>query len=63
MPSTGIEPVTFPMSRERATAAPTGLKTLKLFWLARSLRERTYSTSAAPTELKSVYIFIISNLS
>ena len=26
MPSTGIEPVTFPMSRERATAAPTGLK-------------------------------------
>ena len=26
VPSTGIEPVTFPMSRERATAAPTGLK-------------------------------------
>ncbi len=26
MPSTGIEPVTFPMSRERATAAPTGLE-------------------------------------
>ena len=29
LPSTGIEPVTFPMSRERATAAPTGLKTLQ----------------------------------
>ena len=28
VPSTGIEPVAFPMSRERATAAPTGLKTL-----------------------------------
>ncbi len=27
LPSTGIEPVAFPMSRERATAAPTGLKT------------------------------------
>lgn len=26
LPSTGIEPVAFPMSRERATAAPTGLK-------------------------------------
>ncbi len=26
VPSTGIEPVAFPMSRERATAAPTGLK-------------------------------------
>lgn len=28
VPSTGIEPVAFPMSRERATAAPTGLKSL-----------------------------------
>lgn len=28
VPSTGIEPVTFPMSRERATAAPTGLKSV-----------------------------------
>ncbi len=26
VPSIGIEPMTFPMSRERATAAPTGLK-------------------------------------
>ena len=26
VPSTGFEPVTFPMSRERATTAPTGLK-------------------------------------
>ena len=30
VPSTGIEPVTFPMSRERATAAPTGLKSVYL---------------------------------
>ena len=30
VPSTGIEPVTFPMSRERATAAPTGLKTAQI---------------------------------
>ena len=28
VPSTGIEPVAFPMSRERATAAPTGRKLL-----------------------------------
>ena len=28
VPSTGIEPVTFPMSRERATAAPTGPKSI-----------------------------------
>ena len=28
VPSTGIEPVAFPMSRERATAAPTGRKSL-----------------------------------
>ena len=46
VPSTGIEPVTFPMSRERATAAPTGLKSVStaqiIFPLARSLeRERT----------------------
>ena len=26
VPSIGIEPMTFPMSRERATAAPTGPK-------------------------------------
>ena len=26
VPSIGFEPMTFPMSRERATAAPTGLK-------------------------------------
>ena len=26
VPSTGFEPVTFPMSRERATTAPTGLR-------------------------------------
>ena len=30
LPSTGIEPVTFPMSRERATAAPTGLKSTQI---------------------------------
>lgn len=28
VPSIGIEPMTFPMSRERATAAPTGLKSV-----------------------------------
>ena len=30
VPSIGIEPMTFPMSRERATAAPTGLKSVEL---------------------------------
>ena len=30
VPSTGIEPVAFPMSRERATAAPTGLKSTQI---------------------------------
>ena len=33
VPSIGIEPMTFPMSRERATAAPTGLKTGLIFIL------------------------------
>ena len=28
VPSIGFEPMTFPMSRERATAAPTGLKSV-----------------------------------
>ena len=49
------------MSRERATAAPTGLKiysnSTTIFLLARSQeRERTYVTSAAPTGLKSIFI-------
>ena len=35
VPSTGIEPVTFPMSRGRATAAPTGLKTLQTTRIAK----------------------------
>ncbi len=29
VPSIGFEPMTFPMSRERATPAPTGLKTIR----------------------------------
>ena len=29
VPSIGFEPMTFPMSRERATPAPTGLKSGK----------------------------------
>ncbi len=45
VPSIGIEPMTFPMSRERATAAPTGLKLFTVtayFQRARPLeRERT----------------------
>ena len=67
VPSIGFEPMTFPMSRERATPAPTGLKTILLFIkrrikpqllsLARvPLRERTYFTSPAPTGLKSISI-------
>ena len=35
LPSTGIEPVTFPMSRERATAAPTGLKITQILLIYR----------------------------
>ena len=41
LPSTGIEPVTFPMSRERATAAPTGLKTAYILLI--SLRENQFA--------------------
>lgn len=44
VPSIGIEPMTFPMSRERATAAPTGLKLFTVtayFQQARSLRAGT----------------------
>ena len=68
VPSTGIEPVTFPMSRERATAAPTGLKSIS--YNSKSLNFATafpvgafpksgnvlYVTSAAPTGLKSKII-------
>ena len=30
VPSIGFEPMTFPMSRERATPAPTGLKSITI---------------------------------
>ena len=38
VPSTGIEPVAFPMSRERATAAPTGLKSVSILIYYSKLR-------------------------
>ncbi len=41
VPSTGIEPVAFPMSRERATAAPTGLKSIQI--LPISLRRNWFA--------------------
>lgn len=58
MPSIGFEPMTFPMSRERATPAPTGLKFktkigCDLGCGARSLEGNDlYFTSPAPTGLK-----------
>lgn len=67
VPSIGFEPMTFPMSRERATPAPTGLKTgyinskradktLLLFQARVLYRERTYFTSPAPPGLKGLTI-------
>ena len=55
VPSTGIEPVTFPMSRERATAAPTGRKTTQIVfsWRVPKSGNELYVTSAAPTGRKS----------
>ncbi len=38
VPSIGIEPMTFPMSRERATAAPTGLKSVSILIYYSKLR-------------------------
>lgn len=39
MPSIGFEPMTFPMSRERATPAPTGHKSIEyLFIIAKKYR-------------------------
>ena len=62
MPSTGIEPVTFPMSRERATAAPTGLKITQIVFVGVFPKSGNVLcvTSAAPTGLKSK--IIIQNL-
>lgn len=63
VPSIGIEPMTFPMSRERATAAPTGLK---LFIVSVfSSRNELDVTSIAPAGLKLISLrqnclFIIS---
>lgn len=64
VPSIGFEPMTFPMSRERATAAPTGLKSLHTTQIHTSLHLVTFVDafpragtsfmlqSAAPTGLK-----------
>ena len=49
MPSTGIEPVAFPMSRERATAAPTGLKIYTAYNRKKILRSDRLPQAAAPT--------------
>ena len=59
VPSTGIEPVTFPMSRERATAAPTGLKTIQIVfrWRVPNSENVLHTTGAAPTG--SMPLFII----
>ena len=35
VPSIGFEPMTFPMSRERATPAPTGLKLTQILRISR----------------------------
>ena len=58
VPSTGIEPVTFPMSRERATAAPTGPKFSQIVfcWRVPNSGNVLYATSAAPTGLKTSQI-------
>ena len=42
VPSTGIEPVAFPMSRERATAAPTGRKSTQIVFVGAFPRAGTY---------------------
>ena len=52
MPSTGFEPVTFPMSRERATTAPTGLKTNKIFKFPVAISCDTYIIPNFPAKCK-----------
>ena len=51
VPSTGIEPVAFPMSRERATAAPTGLKSTQIVFVGASPRAGTNFMSQALRQL------------
>ena len=60
VPSTGIEPVTFPMSRERATAAPTGLKTSQIIfgWCVPCSGNELYAISAAPTGCKPFFTYL-----
>ena len=54
VPSTGIEPVAFPMSRERATAAPTGRKSTFII---------SYLFSQGKMPIVNKFIFVTKNLS